>query len=78
MSRNGESWDGRWIGHYGCANRLVKVATEKPTGPSRFRYRLPKIKFRVDCPACGFTHLIYVQWRRPRDLAELDLAEVTV
>lgn len=77
VDRGGRAAQGYWIGHYGCG-RLVKVATSEPTGEKRHGYRLPKVAYQVDCPACGYTHRVKVAWRLPKDDAELDRAELSV
>jgi hypothetical protein len=64
----------RFIGHYGCASRLVKVTTSHRIGMGA-NAKPPAVE-RVECPACGYTHLISVYWRRPLDPAEDERAEL--
>jgi hypothetical protein len=72
-----------YIGHYGCAGRLVKVRhrtnTLRGDGGSMRRnpFLKPKALHTVVCPACGFRHDIDVLWR-PAQWGELGRAEISV
>jgi hypothetical protein len=65
-----------YVGHFGCAGRLVKVGSRgQPKKSGRYMHSFPKRGQRLDCPACGFTHLVHIEWRQPvpRDAGRVEL-----
>jgi hypothetical protein len=70
--------DGEFIGHYGCAGRLVKVRGYQATLRLGTGFRMPKAKWKRQCPACGFEHIFSIHWRKPLNKAELRKAEINL
>lgn len=67
-----------FVGHYGCAGRLVKVRAVRDGAPMAVGFRMPKASWRRKCPACGITHTFKIHWRKPIRPGEEKEAEINL